>query len=567
MKVIMLTRRRYLLATPQSAFALPTVLISSIIMLIVLLSSVSAASSVRTALDEQFYTKLAQEAAEAGQARALACLESSNYIQTWTDNSKLRPDTTCTGATIGGGNKYIANYGNIRTTFTVEPPVISATGTATTTAIGSTELLRTSGGTVYETYTHSLVRQSGSESAYSSDSSSGVEETCGIINQNTWCWGSGASGRLGNGSTSNSLVPVKVSRDTGVMAGKIDTSVAVGVEMACAVSSGRAYCWGANTSGKLGNNSTTNSSVPVAVVTSTGMSSPVKQIAAGNNHACALTVDGDVYCWGANNYGQLGMGAITTQSLTPVRVAGIGAYAGRTVTNIATSIYSDSTCAIASTGAGPRAYCWGYNASGQLGDGTTTNRTTALPVDTSGVLSGKSVTDIAISAAGSDGTLGHACAVASGKAYCWGTGLNGALGNNATSDSLVPVAVYTSGVLSGKTVLEVNLGVWHACATAQTGTGPVGAYCWGQNASGQLGNNSTTNSSVPVAVSVLAGGLQGHDITALKGGGNRGCVIADQTTYCWGLNYIGQLGDGTTTTRLVPTVASYLAQKIPVTNY
>jgi alpha-tubulin suppressor-like RCC1 family protein len=177
------------------------------------------------------------------------------------------------------------------------------------------------------------------------------------------------------------------------------------------------------------------------------------------------------------------------------------------------------------------------------------------------------VTDISISAAASDGTLAHTCAVASGLAYCWGTGTDGALGHNSTASSLVPVAVYTGGVLSGKTVLEVNLGVWHACATARDASNVVAAYCWGQNASGQLGNGTTTNSSVPVAVSVLAGGLQGHTVTALKGGGNRGCVIADSTTYCWGLNYIGQLGDGTTTTRTVPTVATFLAQKIPIVSY
>jgi alpha-tubulin suppressor-like RCC1 family protein len=551
----------------RSGFALPTVLIASIVMLIVLLSSVSAASTIRVALDEQFYLKLAQEAAEAGQARADACLEANNYIATWTDASRLRPDTTCTGATIGGGNKYISSYGNIRTTFVVWAPVAASPGLATVTVVGTTELFRTSGGTVNQSYTHTLVRQSGNEATYSTDSSSGVEETCGIVNQKTYCWGSGVYGRLGNGSTATSLTPVEVSRQAGILAGRVDTNIAVGVEMACNIASGRAFCWGANTSGKLGNNSTLNSTVPVAVVTTTGMSDQLKQIAAGHDHVCALTVGGDVYCWGANALGQLGIGSITAQSLTPVRVAGIGTYVGRPVTNLATAIFSDSTCAIATTGSGPRAFCWGYNQAGQLGDGTTTTRTTATPVDTSGVLSGKTVTDISIAAAGSDGTLGHTCAVASGLAYCWGTGTDGALGNNSTANSLVPVAVYTAGVLSAKTVLEVNLGVWHACVTARDASSNVAAYCWGQNASGQLGNNTTTNSSVPVAVSVLSGGLQGHVISALKGGGNRGCVIADNTTYCWGLNYIGQLGDGTTTTRTVPTVASFLVQKVPVINY
>jgi alpha-tubulin suppressor-like RCC1 family protein len=298
------------------------------------------------------------------------------------------------------------------------------------------------------------------------------------------------------------------------------------------------------------------------------MSALVTQVVTGGDHACALTVDGDVYCWGRNEDGQLGNGTTSTQNATPVRVIGIGGYIGLKVTDIATSIWSDSTCAIVATASGPRAYCWGQNTDGQLGDGTTTMRTTPVRVDTSGVMSGKSVTDISIAAPDTTGLEGHACAVASGAFYCWGSGANGILGNNATADSLVPVAVNTAGVLSGKTALEVNVGVWHVCATAKNGSNVVAPYCWGQGTLSQLGNNTTPSySAIPVAVSVLAGGLQGHTVTALKGGGNRGCVLADQTTYCWGYNASGQLGDGTTTNRTVPTVASYLAQKIPITNF
>ena len=148
-------------AKDTSGFALPAVLVASVVMLIVLLSSVSAASSTRVALDEQYYNKLAQEAAEAGQARAEACLQASNYAATWTNSSKLRPDTTCTGSTISGGNKYITQYGNIRTTFEVSAPVTGTSSSAKVNVTGIVELVRQSNGTsVAQTFAQSMVRTS-----------------------------------------------------------------------------------------------------------------------------------------------------------------------------------------------------------------------------------------------------------------------------------------------------------------------------------------------------------------------------------------------------------------------
>ena len=555
----------------RSGFALPTVLVASVVMLIVLMSAVSATSGVRAALDEQYYYKLATAAAESGQERADACLLASNYTATWTDNARLRPDTTCSGATIPSGSRYITQYGNIRTTFLVWAPTIGTNGAAKITVMGITELLRTSTGSVAATYSRTVVRTSGMLGNMSTDSASGVEETCGIVNRHTWCWGSGGNGRLGNGTTSTSLVPVKVTRQPGQLEGRIDTSVAVGNGSACTIASGKAFCWGWNYAGKLGNNSTTDSSVAVPVATTTGMNVQLKQIVTGLTHTCALSEAGDVYCWGENTEGQLGIGTISASSLTPVRVRGLGTHAGLPVTSISSAIFSRATCAIATTSSGARAYCWGYNDSGQLGDGTTTTRSIPVAVTASGVLSGKNVTDISISGRDGSGTLGHSCAVADDLVYCWGDNTEGTLGNNSVTDSTVPVAVNTSGVLSGKDALEVSVAVGHACATARDGSNNVAVYCWGHNGNGQLGNNQTAAqmpySTVPVAVYVGSGGLQGATITGLKGGGNRGCVVADMTTYCWGYNYVGQLGDGTTTTRLVPTVASYLQQTLPSVSY
>jgi alpha-tubulin suppressor-like RCC1 family protein len=555
----------------KAGFALPTILIASVVMLIVLLTAVSAASGVRAALDDQYYNRLAMLAAEAGQERADSCLAASGYTATWTVNSRLRPDTTCTGATISGGDRYVTQYGNVRTTFVIWEPVINSNGTAKITVVGMTELQRSSTGTTYTTYSQTLVRTSGILGNFSTDSSSGVEETCGVVNQNTWCWGNGANGRLGDGLATTSLVPVKVLREPGMLQGRVDTSVAVGSAAACVIATGKAFCWGSNASGKLGNNSLTDSNIPVAVDTTTGMNVQLKQIVTGVDHACALSVGGDVFCWGNNSVGQLGNGTVSPYSLVPMRVQGLGTHVGLPVTNIASAIFAKTTCAIATTSSGPRAYCWGYNDSGQIGDGSTTTRSIPTRVDASGVLLNKDVTDISISGRVADGTLGHACAVASGAVYCWGDGTLGVLGNNSASPSAVPVAVYAAGALSGKTALEVSVAVGHACATARDAASVVRAYCWGTNGNGQLGTNQSPgtlpSSNVPVAVYVGPGGLQGVTINALKGGGNRGCVVADMTTYCWGYNYIGQLGDGTTTDRYLPTVASYLQQTLPVVTY
>ncbi len=157
---------------------------------------------------------------------------------------------------------------------------------------------------------------------------------------------------------------------------------------------------------------------------------------------------------------------------------------------------------------------WGNNGEGQLGNNSTTDSKVPVAVDTTGVLAGKTVTAI---------TAGqyHSCAVADAKAYCWGYNSSGQLGNNSTTESPVPVAVDTTGVLAGKTVTAITAGQYHTCAVAD-----AKAYCWGSNLYGQLGNNSTTESPVPVAVDT-AGVLAGKTVTAITAGQYHTCVVAD----------------------------------------
>ncbi len=188
---------------------------------------------------------------------------------------------------------------------------------------------------------------------------------------------------------------------------------------------------------------------------------------------------------------------------------------------------------------GAGTFSWGYNSVGQLGDGTGTSSSVPVAVDTSGVLAGKTVT-----AVGS--TKSHACVVAEGAVYCWGWNAFGQLGDGTVTSSSVPVAVDTSGVLADKAVTAVSTGSGHSCALADGA-----AYCWGYNSSGQLGDGMTTDSAVPVAVDT-SGVLAGKTVTAVSIGGSHSCALADGAAYCWGYNDYGQLGDGTVTSSSVP---------------
>jgi alpha-tubulin suppressor-like RCC1 family protein len=319
--------------------------------------------------------------------------------------------------------------------------------------------------------------------------SGGSYHTCAIAsNSQAYCWGYNSYGELGNNSTTNTSVPVVVN-NSGVLSGKTVKSIAVGSYHTCAIASdNQTYCWGWNVHGELGNNSTTNTSVPVAVNTSGVLSGKtIKSIAtAAQGHTCAIASDNQAYCWGMNDAGELGNNS-TTDSSIPVAVYTGGVLSGKTIKSIATG--DAHTCAIASDN---QTYCWGYNAYGQLGNNSTTNTSVPVAVNTSGVLSGKTV--IAITA-GSGGVF--TCAIASdNNAYCWGLNQYGQLGANYISPnfSSIPVAVYAIGVLSGKTIISITSGDEHTCTIASDNQ----VYCWGYNFTGQLGNGSYINSSVPI---------------------------------------------------------------------
>jgi alpha-tubulin suppressor-like RCC1 family protein len=268
--------------------------------------------------------------------------------------------------------------------------------------------------------------------------------------------------------------------------------------------------------------------------------SKLPSIAAGVNHTCALTTTGGVYCWGDNGYGQLGNNSISN-SHVPVQVVGAGG--SGFLSGIASITVGDfHTCAVSTTGA---VYCWGLNGSGDLGNNSTTN--SDVPVQVVGVGGSGLLSGIASIAAG----FGHTCAVSTtGGVYCWGYNGDGQLGANWSTESNVPVQVVGvggSGLLSG---IASIAGIYdHTCAVSTTG----GVYCWGWDAYGQLGNNSISNSHVPVQVEGVGGSGLLSGIASIAAGEYHTCAVSTTGRIdCWGYNYSGELGNNSTTQSNVP---------------
>ncbi|MEI6675734.1 MAG: SUMF1/EgtB/PvdO family nonheme iron enzyme [Verrucomicrobiota bacterium] len=324
-------------------------------------------------------------------------------------------------------------------------------------------------------------------------------------------WGYNSFGQLGNNSFTDSGVPV-LATQSGVLAGKTVVSVSAGIWYCLALcSDGTVAAWGDDLEGELGNNRATNSSVPVLVTQSGALAG--KTVIAVDTcgwHSLALCSDGTVAAWGANTLGQLGNGS-TTNSSVPVLVNQSGVLAGKTVVQIAAG--ADFNLALCSDGS---LATWGYD--------TTTQHNVPVLVTQSGVLAGKAVVSIS-------GGRCHSLALCSdGTLVAWGYGWSGQLGNNSTTDSSAPVLVTQSGVLAGKTIISVAAGTAHSLALCSDGT----LAAWGWNISGQLGNDTTTDSLVPVLVN-QSGVLAGKTVVSISASQNFSLALcSDGTLAAWG---------------------------------
>jgi alpha-tubulin suppressor-like RCC1 family protein len=328
-------------------------------------------------------------------------------------------------------------------------------------------------------------------------------------------------------------------------AGAAVLEVAAGGWHTCArISDGTARCWGDNSYGQLGDGTRTDRKHPVTVKNGagTGPLDHITAISAGLGHTCARISDGTARCWGLNISGELADGTLTDRKL-PVKVKNVaGTGPLDHITAISTGDFH--TCARISDGT---ARCWGNNAHWQLGDGIDTDR--KLPVKVKNVAGTDPLDHItAISTGGN-----HTCArISDGTARCWGGNFDGQLGDGTTfePDGALPVKVKNvAGTGPLDHITAISTGDRHTCARISDGT----ARCWGGNFNGQLGDRTRTDRKLPVIVKNANGTARLARITAISTGGNHTCArISDGTARCWGDNSSGELGDGTRTSRKLP---------------
>jgi prepilin-type N-terminal cleavage/methylation domain-containing protein len=429
----------------------------------------------------------------------------------------------------------------------------------------------------------------------------GSLHTCALgSNGRVYCWGYGADGAIGNGAFSNATSPALVS--TGAIPGGVTIeSIKASNGFTCGLgSNGKVYCWGDNYLGQLGDNTTTNRNTPVAVLAGAvpgGVT--LKNLTVGAYHSCATASDNNVYCWGFNAMGQLGSGN-TTDSKIPVKLLSGEIPGGTTLTSLEAGWYF--TCGIGSndltycwgdnsyqeignssvsSGTSPMAvtgvslpsdtkisqlsggvsymcgltkasgttYCWGDNMSGQLGIGITNNKNAPVAVSRGSMPGGVTVQKVSTSNF-------HSCLLGSdGKTYCWGYGLRSELGNGTDGMSNVPVTVVQGAIPGGVTATDVVTGWGHTCILGTNGW----VYCWGDGTNGQLGNGANGSSNTPVAISqgAIPGGVT---LTSIVQGGNFTCALGSNSkAYCWGDNIwavsVG-IGDGTTLARNTPVAVA-----------
>ena len=385
---------------------------------------------------------------------------------------------------------------------------------------------------------------------------SGANHSCALTSDGTVaCWGRNNKGQLGIGSTDSSAHPLaQAITTTGTpLSGKTITQLVAGGDHTCALASdGTFACWGDNTHGQLGDYSTTDRTVATAVDVSNTNSSAlynktVSQIAAGRDHTCALASDGTLTCWGYNASGQVGDNTSGTDRTVPtaVDVSSGNSSALNGLTVASVRAGGDHTCALTTSAL---LACWGENGSGQLGDNTTTDRLVPTAVDVTNS-NGSALYNLTITSF-SLGTS-HTCAVtSSGAMACWGDNSDGRIGDGTTTQRSVPTSPQVSAsdwpAQANTTVGAVVAADAHTCALTPAGA----AYCWGYNGTGQIGDNTTTTQTSPTAVVTASTALAGRTIASVTAGSGSTCAVTSTgVPVCWGDNTYGQIGDGTTTQR------------------
>jgi alpha-tubulin suppressor-like RCC1 family protein len=356
----------------------------------------------------------------------------------------------------------------------------------------------------------------GQDSLTASTLDFGTNHGCAITAQGVRCWGSNANGQGGSPLTSSTLTfPAAVDGMGGTV-----VSIDGGTAHTCAVTQAASVlCWGVNDAGQMGSGAIgAEQTSPLAV---SGITGTPREIASGTSHSCARTSAGSVFCWGDNASGQLGDAGAAVGPSVPVAASAL-----TTATQITAG--DNHACALVAAGT---VFCWGEGDTGQIGDNGSVDRN--VPTQVAGLAN---VTQIA---AGSN----HTCAVTSaGTVFCWGLGTSGQLGNGAVVAE-EPAPVQVTGLTNATRVVA---GLAHSCAITSANL----AFCWGENGSGQLGDTTTVDSANAVQVSLPTG----PTLSSISASANVSAVVTSQgQVLCWGSNASGQChGDNALVSTGVP---------------
>lgn len=341
----------------------------------------------------------------------------------------------------------------------------------------------------------------------------GVRHACRIEDGELTCWGENRQGQLGLGDQNERTAPTRV----GDRSSWLD--VAAAEEHTCAIAApGRTYCWGNNLSGQLGTGESGSQNVPTRVASSFD---DFERVFAGGDSTCAFRRGGSLYCWGATGQLLSGTGDVVTPQVVDEPIIVLS---GSKFTEV--SLGGGHACAVRTDGV---LLCWGQNTDGQLGIGMASD-TTRQPTEVQGdgwehVAAGQY----------------HTCGIRASEPFCWGRGDSGELGisNRRRSLTVSPARVSVAGEWEG-----VAVGTNHSCAI----NGQRRLWCWGRNSEGQLGMTPSPPVQQPTQLNNVR-----YDAVGL--GSTFTCAVdSGQTVFCWGANDEGQLGLGDHAPQSIPTM-------------
>lgn len=497
----------------ERGFALPTVILASVIMLIVLVTAVSAVSSITTALAGQYYNQLAREAAESGLASARACLRTSDYVAGWSTASPLKPDTGCTGNSLGGVSPWIVSSANVRSKFTVGTPDAGSVGSVRVTATGTVELVRGSNASqVWRTYTYTAVESSryndlpqiAGGAGYQNNGHNGyMLASTGIL----YGWGDNTGYQLGDSSLGTTVsTPIQIALPSGVTRARKVFNSGQGASVLCILATHNSlgdqiYCrgFGLGLSGSAWQRFGLGVGLTAVDMSLNGY---------GEDSGCVKASDGQAYCAGINDSGGLGSGT-TSNAFVPITapvkfrldLASPGPVSGSASSLTVQKIFNQdrTTCVIASDN---QAYCAGDNYLGQLGQNNfTTNVWIGKSIPGRAQIPGNpTVLDIVLTYHGAE--EGVFFRANDGVVYMsghngYGTANDGAFtGSCAASASYncyrIPRSITSAGFGKVISVGEQGFDYHAVCHIGISPPGDSGLWCIGSNSYGELGSGDCT---------------------------------------------------------------------------